>query len=162
MASTAYRLLNRIGHIPGTGEDGKIDAEALVNWITEVRRLCAEHGRIEAGDENIGQLLSKAPAEEDGRWPCPPVCEAMERFAYQHIGIGFNVGIQRARGMTSRAIGEGGAQERELAARYRSWAKQYAFDYPYVSSVLQSVAAEYDWHAKRHDTKVEIEKRLGD
>ena len=162
LASTAYRLLDRIGRIPGTGEDGKINAEALLNWKTEVRRLCAEHGRIEIGDQMIGQLLSKAPAEQDGRWPCVPVCEAMERIASQHIGTGFNVGVHRAQGVTSRAIDEGGAQERELAAKYRSWAKQRAFDYPYVSRVLESVAAAYDWEAKREDTEVEIEKRLGD
>ena len=162
LASAAYSLLNRIGRIPGTGEDGKIDAEVLLNWITEVRRLCAEHGRTEAGDETIGQLLSKAPVEEDGRWPCLPVCKAMESVASQHIRIGFNVGVHRARGVTSRAMDEGGTQERELAAKYRSWAKQCAFDYPHVSSVLESVAAEYDWHAKREDTEVEIEKRLRD
>ena len=162
LASAAYSLLNRIGRIPGTGEDGKIDAEALVNWITEVRQLCAEYGRTDTGDQMIGQLLSNAPAEEDGRWPCHPVCEAMERISSQHIGTGFNVGVLRARGATSRAIDEGGAQERELAAKYRGLAKQYAFDYPYVSSVLESVAADYDWHAKREDTEVKIEKRLRD
>ena len=162
LASAAYSLLNRTGRIPGTGEDGKIDAEALVNWITEVRQLCAEYGRTDTGDQMIGQLLSNAPAEEDGRWPCHPVCEAMERISSQHIGTGFNVGVLRARGATSRAIDEGGAQERELAAKYRGLAKQYAFDYPYVSSVLESVAADYDWHAKREDTEVKIEKRLRD
>ena len=162
LVSAAYRLLNRIGRIPGTGEDGKINGEVLLSWITEVRRLCTEHGRTEAGDEIIGQLLSKAPAGKDGRWPCLPVCEAMERIASQNIGIGFNAGVHRARGMTSRAIDEGGAQERELAAKYRAWAKQCAFDYPHVSSVLESVASEYDWHAKREDTEVKIEKRLRD
>ena len=161
LASAAYRLLNRIGRVPGTGGDGKINAEALLNWITEVRRLCAEHGRIEIGDQMIGQLLSKAPAEEDGSWPCLPVCEAMERIASQQMGTGFNVGVLKGRGVHSRGIDEGGVQERELAARYRGWAMQRAFDYPYVSRVLESVAAEYDWHAKREDTEVEIEKRLG-
>lgn len=161
MASTAFRLLNRIGYIPGTGVDGKINIEALLDWITEARRLCAEHDRSEVGDQMIGELLSKAPAEDDGRWPVP-VFEAMERFASQHIGIGFNVGVHRVRGVTKRKIDEGGAQERELAAKYRSWAEQCAFDYPYVSSVLKRVAAEFDWHAKREDTEVEIEKRLGD
>ena len=162
LTSAVYFLFGRIGRIPGTGKDGEINPEALLNWITEVRRLCAKHGRIEIGDQMIGQLLSKAPTEEDGRWPCLPVCEAMERIASQHIGKGFKVGVFHRRGVTSRAIDEGGAQERELAAKYRSWAKQFAFDYPHVSSVLESVAAEYDWHAKREDTEVEIEKRLGD
>ena len=162
LASAAYQLFNRMGHIPGIGEDGKIDTGALQKWIIDVRSLCAVHGRTEAGDEMIGQLLSKAPAEEDSMWPCLPVCEAMEGIASQKLGIGFNAGVHCARGMTSRAIDEGGAQERELAAIYRAWAKQRAFDYPFVSSVLESVAAAYDWHAKRQDTEVEIEKRLMD
>ena len=135
-------------------------AEALLEWVTEARRLCAEHGRVDVGDQMIGQLLSKAPAAEDGSWPCLPVCEAMERVASQHISIGFNVGVHRARGATSRAIDEGGAQERELAAKYRGWSEQRAFDYPYVGGVLESVAADYDRQAKREDTEVQIEKRL--
>ena len=158
LASVAYRLLDRIGCIPGTGEDGKINAEALLTWITEVRRLCAEHGRIEIGDEKIGQLLSKASAEEDDSWPCLPVCEAMERIASQHIGIGFNIGICNGRGAQWRD--EGGGQERKLATKYRGWAKQRAFDYPYVSSVLGRVAADYDQQAGWWDTETRIEKRL--
>ena len=161
LASAAYRLLDRIERIPGTGSDGKVKAEALLEWVTEARRLCAKHGRVDVGDQMIGQLLSKAPPEENESWPCLPVCDAMERIASRHIGIGFNVGVQSARGATSRAIDEGGAQERELAAKYRVWAKQRAFDYPHVSGVLESVAADYDWQAKREDTDVEIEKRLG-
>ena len=73
------------------------------------------------------------------------------------------VGVhQRAWRATSRAIAEGGAQERELAAKYRGWSEQRAFDYPYVGGVLESVAADYDRHAKREDTEVKIEKRLRD
>ena len=161
LASAAYRLLKRVGRIPGTGPDGKINAEALLDWMTEMRRLCAEHGRVEAGDRKIGELLSKAPAEEDGGWPCLPVCEAMERIASQPMDDGFRVGVFNRRGVHSRGIDEGGEQERKLAAKYRNWAKQRAFDYPYVSSVLERIAVNYDREAEREDTGVEISKRLG-
>ena len=158
LASAAYRLLDRIGRIPGTEGDGKINAEALLNWITEARRLCAEHDRIEVGDQMIGQLLSKASPEEDDSWPCLPVCDAMERIASRHIGSGFNSGVHNARGAQFR--GEGGAQERELAAKYRGWSEQRAFDYPYVGGVLESVAADYDRQAGWWDTQAKIEERL--
>jgi hypothetical protein len=158
LASAAYRLLDRIGRIPGTGEDGKINAEKLLSWITEARRLCAEHGRIEIGDQMIGQLLSKAPPEEDDTWPCLPVCEAMERTASRHIGIGFNSGVHNGRGAQLR--GEGGLQERELAAKYRGWSEQHGIDYPYVGGVLESVAADYDREARWWDTQAKIEERL--
>ena len=156
----AYRFLSRIRYTPGTESDGKVNAEALLDWMKEVRRLCAEHGRVELGDQKIGELLSKAPPEEDGSRPCLPVCEAMERIASQHIGKGFNIGVFNGRGVSSRGIYEGGAQERGLAAKYRGWAQQRAFDYPYVSSVLETIAADYDREAEEEDTEVEIRKRL--
>ncbi len=163
LAFAADDLLRRIERIPGTGLDGEVDAEALLNWMTEVRRLCAEHGRGEIGDEMIGALLSKdkPPAEGNSGWPCLPVCEAMERIASQGIGEGFNVGVFNGRGMSSRGMDEGGVQERELAAKYRGWAKLRASDYPYVSSVLERIAASYDRDAKREDVEVKIRKRLG-
>ena len=160
LASAAYRLLSRIRHIPGTSADGEIHTETLCAWVVEVRRLCAEYGRAEIGDQYIGQLLSRGPAEKDGVWPHPSICDAMERIASPKIGRGFIIGVRNGRGVTTRAIGEGGAQERELAAKYRRWAEQRAFDYPYVSSILEGIASGYDRHATREDDEAKVEKRL--
>lgn len=161
LAIAAYSLFHQIEHTPGTDPEGKVNAEKLLDWIAEAQRLCVEHGRVEIGDQKIGELLSKAPAEEDGGWPCLPVCEAMERITSQQIGDGFKIGVLKGRGVYSRGTDEGGAQEYELAAKYRNWAQQRAFDYPYVSSVLERIAARYDQEAKVEDTEVEISKRLG-
>ena len=161
LASAAYSLLRRISHIPGANTDGEIHTETLCAWVVEVRRLCVEYGRAEIGDQYIGQLLSRAPAEEGGAWPHLSICEAMERIASPQIGRGFNIGVHNGRGVTSRAIGEGGAQERELATKYRRWAEQRAFDYPYVGSILESIAADYDRQATREDDEAKVEMRLG-
>lgn len=82
----------------------------------------------------------------------------METIASKHIAIGFSVGVYNARGMHGRA--EGGMQERELAAKYRGWAKQYAFNYPFVGSVLEGIAVDYDREGSWHDTEAKIRKRL--
>ena len=161
LGSVAYRLFERIARIPGTGQDGKINTERLLDWVKEVRQLCAEYGRVGVGDVRIGQLLSKAPAEEDGSWPCFPVCEAMESIASHQIGNGFHVGVLNSRGVHSRGIDEGGLQERELAAKYRGWARLRAFDYPYVSTVLEGIATDYDCQAGWEDDRVRIQRRLG-
>ena len=161
IASAAYSLLRRISHIPGTSADGEIHTETLYAWMVDVRQLCAEYGRAKLGDQYIGQLLSRAPAEEDGVWPHLSICEVMERIASPQIGRGFNIGVHNGRGVISRAIGEGGAQERELAAKYRRWAEQRAFDYPYVSSILEGIAADYDRQATREDDEAKVEMRLG-
>ena len=69
------------------------------------------------------------------------------------------IGVCNGRGVVRRSVK--GAQERDLAAEYRSQAKQRAFEYAYVSSVLESIAAGYDRVATWWDDEAEIEKRRG-
>jgi alpha-L-fucosidase len=123
-----------------------------------VRQLCADYGRAEVGDQCIGKLLSKAPADENGRWPCRPVCDALETLGSAEIATGFRIGVYNARGAHWRA--EGGSQERELAGKYRAWAQALAFEYPYVSEVVEGVARSYDRDAEWHDSEANVRKRL--
>ena len=160
LGNAAYRLLGKVRHLPGTDAEGKVDARALMQWVTEARRLCREHGRARIGDDRIGELLSKAPPEDDSSWPCRPVCDVLESHASEDIAAGFRIGVYNARGVVSRSLEEGGKQERELAARYRAWAQRLAFDYPYVASILQSIAQGYDRDAEREDSEVRVMKRL--
>jgi hypothetical protein len=151
-------LLDQIRRIPGTDENGNINAESLAQWLAEVRRLCAEHSRAEIGDQCIGQLLSRSTAEDDGMRPCLAICEAIEPIGSPDIATGFAIGVYNARGVHWR--GEGGAQERGLAEHYRDWAKRRAFDYPYVSSVLERIAASYDRDAEWQDSEAKVRRRL--
>ena len=102
LASNAYRLLDHARRVPGTDSEGGIDAEALEKWIDKARELCARYGRAEVGDTRIGQILSHAPSEKNGLWPCDAVCEALERFAVQHIRKGFIIGVHNTRGAHRR------------------------------------------------------------
>ncbi len=158
VASAAYRLLDTIKKIPGTEENGRIKVETLVAWLAEVRHLCREYARADVGDQSIGQLLAKAPAGENGIWPCEEVCEAMEEIASPEIGEGFHIAVHNSRGVHWR--GEGGTQERELAAQYRGWAERLHFNYPYVGAVLEGIAADYERQAAWEDSEAKIEKRL--
>jgi hypothetical protein len=158
IARAVYSLLNQLRRIPGSGDDGNVDPDALGAWLAEARSLFAKHGRAEIGDYWIGELLSEAPQEKDGMWPCRPVCEAMETIASEHVSEGFYIGVLNSRGAHSR--GEGGAQERELAAEYRRWSQHLSFESPYVSSVLERIAVSYDREAERHDSDAKVRKRL--
>ena len=60
----------------------------------------------------------------------------------------------------STGVARGGDQERELAAKYRSWAELLDFEFPYVSSVLERVAAGYDDDARREDSHADVRRRL--
>lgn len=97
---------------------------------------------------------------ETGLWPCEAVCEVMEGIASPEIGRGFYIGVHNSRGVHWR--GEGGDQERELAAKYRALAERLYFDYPNVGGILEEIAESYEHEARWHDSKARISKRLGD
>ena len=160
-AAKYYALLERQRRIPGVDADGRVGTELLRRWCVEFRRLCKEYGRVEVGDIHLGQLLSHAPLDENGRWPCGAVCEVMEGLASPHIAEGFHTAVFNARGAHWRGIEDGGEEERKLAVRYRSFAQQLSFDYPYVSDVLERIAQVYDNAEKRHDSEASVLKRLG-
>ena len=159
-ATAAYTLLEEIKRIPGTNDDGKICTESLRKWVTEARRLCVEYGRSEIGDERLGQILSRASEGENGTWPCIPVCEVMEVVHSEEMANGFLVGARNARGVSVRTVGDGGGQERDIASRYRRWAEQRAFDYPFVSAVLNRIADSYDQEAQMWDSDARVKERL--
>ena len=158
VASAAYRLLDQIKKIPGTDENRKINTAAHAGWLAEVRRLFRENARTDIGDHCLGQLLAKAPKDENGNWPCEAVCEAMEEISSPEVGRGFEIGVYNSRGAQWR--GEGGSQERELAAKYHALAERLHFEYPYVGAVLDGIAASYEHEAGWHDSEAKIKKRL--
>ena len=160
LASAAYSLLHRMRRIPGTSDSGDVDEPELSRWIVEARRLCAKYGRASIGDQYIGQILSRGPADDHGVRPCLAISEAMEVIGSEEIASGFIIGTHNARGVVSRAIGEGGEQERELAEKYRGWAKRRSSNHPYVGSILENIAESYDRQAARQDDEAEIERRL--
>ena len=160
LGHAAYLLLDSVGFLPGVDTGGRGDADVLSRWVAEARRLCAEHGRAGIGDERIGQLLSRAPAAEDGSWPCRAVCEVLQTIASRDVAAGFEVGVYNARGVHSRSLDEGGVQERALSAKYRAYAERLTFDYPYVANILERIAEAYDWEAEREDSEVLRRKRL--
>ena len=154
VAKQAWALLQRLRRTPGTDDDGTVQTEPLLEWCDEVRRLCAEHGRAGEGDFFLGQLISHA-------WPCQAVCEVMERIGSPNASRGFQNGIYNARGGHWRGMEEGGDQEREIAASWRSRAEKLAFDYPFFSGVLEVIATQYEQEATENDLEVQARKRIG-
>ena len=160
LVSNANNLLRNIKRIPGSDEQGNIDSEALKNWLSDVRALCKQYGRTEVGDLLIGQLLAGGHISKSDYsiWPCRPVCEALEWVSSSEVSSGFITGTRNSRG--SYWKGEGGAQERDLAARYREWSKKLVYEFPYVSRILESIAKSYDDQAGWEDNDSNLRRRL--
>ncbi|MGB6941786.1 MAG: hypothetical protein WBE37_05290, partial [Bryobacteraceae bacterium] len=158
LATAAFRLLENIKRIPGTDASRKIDKDKLRAWVKEAQALCAMYGRAEIGEQRIGQILSAAPVGTDGIWPCQEVRSVLEECGTPDMATGVQVGVHNSRGMHSRA--EGGAQERSLAEKYRSYSRKLSFECPYVADLVLGIAESYDRQAEMWDSEDAVRRRL--
>jgi hypothetical protein len=152
-------LLANFRRIPGSDDNGKIDEQALRDWVKQSQSLCAQYGRAEIGDQKIGEALSARIIGKDGVWPCEEVRKVLEECGTPELATGFQVGVYNSRGVHAR--GDGGNQERDLAATYRNWARRLAFEYPYVASVVEGIAERYDREAEMWDSEDAVRRRVG-
>jgi len=102
-------------------------------------------------------MLAHAPEGSDGIWPDFAVREVIERLASESLELGVHVGVMNRRGVVSRSIGEGGAQERDLATRYRQQADKLTMNWPRTAAVLYGLAQDYEHQAHREDLEAEAD-----
>jgi addiction module HigA family antidote len=158
LASAAYRLLSSAKRLPGTNDDGEVDARKLRDWVTQVRMLTHQHAREAVGDSIIGQLLASSPEGAGGMWPSEPVREVLEDIGTAEMANGMMTGRYNARGPHFRA--PGGGAERDLAAQYREQSAGAASRYPFTARMLKGLASMYDRDAEWQDTEAKTRKRL--
>lgn len=159
MAERGYKLVEAIERIPGHNHEGELTSDLLAKWIGVVRQGAAELSRADIADVCLGKLLSSAPIGKDGVWPCEPVRQVMEEIQSERMMEGAHTGVYNSRGVHWR--GEGGDQERELAAKYRKWGEALQFSHPFVAAkLLMSLARTYEHEANREDTEAGIRRRM--
>lgn len=156
-AETAGSVLQFGRGVPGKEKDGVINQDKLDSWVTETLRLAKEVDRFEIAESTTGSWLSVCPQDDDGTWPCLPVRNLLEA-ASETLRSGFQTGHYNNRGMTSRACGEGGGQERRLVEKYEKYAELIEDTHPIVSGMLRSIAKDYDRQAKREDNRARLVK----
>ena len=144
--------------MPGTRDDGSVDAQVLLKWTEQTRALGRDLGRLSSTDHCIGELFAKSPTGKDGIWPCEELRQVLDAAGSEEIARGFSLGRYNLRGAHWRA--KGGQQERELAAQYRGWAKAVSFQWPFTAKCLEQLAQTYDREASWHDTDENVQKRL--
>lgn len=158
-AQAAFSLLNGMERIPGQREDNQIDEETLLRWVHAVREKAAQVDRAVIADQHIGQILAHAAVDpEDGGWPHRIVRNGIEKLAADEIDRGLIIRRHNMRGIYSKALYEGGAQERALAGQYRSWADLSRTRWPRMARVLDGIAQNWEEHARREDIEAEQEK----
>lgn len=157
LAHHAWWVLREWRDLPGRRQqDGTIDGDHLQRWVRAARLAFAESDREDIGDEQIGQVLAASPPGSDDVWPSEPVRDLIETIGSKSLETGIHVGRVNARGVTSRGVYEGGQQERDLASRYRTWAKETADQWPRTSRLLRGLAESYERDAQREDEGAQV------
>ena len=95
------------------------------------------------------------PVPESSFWPQAAVANLLDEIASDALDHGMEIERFNMRGVHWRGIGEGGGQERALAATYRCWAEQTSS--PRTTEILERIARGWDAHADREDIRAEQE-----
>jgi len=159
-AHHAHDLLDSWRVVPGSNGE-HVDAVVLRDWVRQAREAMAATGRGPIGDEQIGQLLSGAPADEGGTWPHPAVCDVIESAASADLEPGIEVGVYNSRGTVTKHPFEGGRQERQLAERYAGFATTLSDRWPRTAALLRRLADGYRAAAQREDERAELREDRG-
>jgi len=157
-ARFGYGILQSMRSLPGFSESAQ-DAGYLRDWIAQARDLAAEADRAVIADQQIGQMLAYAPTDaEDNAWPARPVRDVIEGFASDEIERGIFVSRFNMRGVSRKAVYEGGGQERGIAAQYRTWAEA-SVSWPRTRAMLRRIAEDWEQHAEQADIRAELDQR---
>ena len=151
-ATAAYRLLTSFGDVPGRQGDD-VDAKQLASWIRDVRRLGEEAGRRGMANEFAGHVLAHVPVDPgDEVWPHRVVRDLIEELSSEETERGIQVERFNMRGVYSKALFEGGKQERGFAEQARAWATKCGA-WPRTQKLLNEIAKEWDRHAEWEDSE---------
>jgi hypothetical protein len=153
-AEQAWRVLNDWKPFGAVAPAAMPGAADLLKIVDRIRKLAAErrHGGIV--DDYVGKALASAPLGVDGAWPHESVREILERYDSKALTEGFVSGKFNLRGTTSRSPGDGGDQERELAAQYAAWQRALVARYPRTAALLGRMAERYRSDANSEDIDV--------
>jgi hypothetical protein len=154
MATRAYEVLRSVRRCPATTNDGQLDATTLREWITAAREGLESADRLRIGDMQIGEMLAFAPPNADGSPIHEVVRELLEDIRSDELDQGLGVGIRNRRGLTSRGLLDGGAQEWTLARNYAKQAEA-ARAWPRTRKLLNGLAEAYEVDARREDQEAE-------
>ena len=151
LAANAFRLLREWKVVPGTNDDGVVEAEGLRAWLDTARELLAEADRTEIGELQIGEVFAHSPEDPDGTFPALPIRDVLEDAPDERLARGFSIGVYNKRGVTSRGLTEGGQQEYDLADKYAAWAEAVQTSHPRTSAALRGIAESYREEGSRND-----------
>lgn len=148
--NNAYSIVKNFNVIPGIQDDKTINENELNLWIDEVRALASECARAEVTDSQIGQLLARAPKQEENTFPTI-IYDVLQRINSSSMYDGFRTQIFNSQGVTVRSPYSGGEIERNKAKQFNEVAEKIKITHPNVASLYRQLTKSYERSAKQED-----------
>lgn len=156
MSIAAYELLNGLTILPGQVDD-KIDFATLKSWVDLVRQLATQADRSVIADSRIGSLFAHSPSDpDDEAWPHRTVRLLVEELSSARLEDAVKVERFNMRGVFTKALGEGGQQERVLADQAKSWAHNMP-EFPRTANMLLNISKMWIKEAESEDISAQQE-----
>jgi hypothetical protein len=157
-ANAAYHILASFRTPPGIAVS-VIDEQVLSSWIDSTRALLHERDRADVGDLQLGKVLYHTPSDAtDGAWPSIPVRKLLQRLKADQIERGIVLENFNSRGTTTRAMFEGGAQERELESKWRGYAQQLGAKWSRSRDLCLQIAEQWRRQAEQEDESAKSQR----
>lgn len=158
-AQAAWRLLHEWHGYPGAHLPPAEREQALESWAETVFTLAEEAGRGLIARHEVANVLARAPAAEDGAWPCLAARRLLEREPDDELSHGLRLAKFNLRGAWTKSYGEGGQQEREIATEFRRGAELTRRDWPRTAAMLDLMADRYEEDARHEDEEARTDMR---
>jgi hypothetical protein len=159
-AQAAYSILSEWRGYPGSELPPEQWEGVLLQWARKVLQGSATRDRKSMGEREVAKVLARPPlAPLDGLWPCRAARELLESGHHGAFEDGLLMAKVNLRGGTSRAVGEGGEQERTLAAGFRTATGKLRIQWPRTAALLDKLAERYDREAEQEDAEALSDRR---
>lgn len=132
--------------------NGKVDKEALFNWIAEFKELLEQQHQGSLFTCLLGRIFAYSPIGEDGYYPCESIRDAIQQYGDESLENEYVVSVFNQRGIFSPT---GGNAERELADKYKKNADAVRIKYSKVASIYDKLCERYLYDA---DSERELEE----
>lgn len=154
-AGIAYGVYHNWRGMPGATISGQLVEASYFEWVLSARDSFDRIGRLDLGDEILGQISAKFGNGSDTHWPSEPVRSMIEKLKSERFENGLYIGKSNQRGVTTRGVTDGGDQERALAEQFTTTSELYALKLPRTARILRQLAAKYVREAEYFDADAE-------
>ncbi len=154
-AQFAFWFLREWQGKPGYSEENGLDLDKFRFWVNEVIEQSEAKGRGKIVLYEIARIFFRIPSLDDSLHLNPGVMDLLGEINSPTLDEAVMIEFINGRGIVTKGSGEGGLQERDLAARFADQAAIVEGSYPNTAAILRRLSKRYLSKAIKEDREVE-------